>query len=54
MAHGDITREEYRVRIRTTLGNVRTEWARDLDRVAYLRERWDVVDVELVTRALDY
>lgn len=48
------TRTEYAVRIRTSLGTIRTEYRATTDAANALRDRFDVVDVELITRTLDY
>jgi len=54
MAHGDITRQEYKVRIRTDLGTIITEWALTEERVEVLRTKYNVVSVEWTTHVLDY
>jgi hypothetical protein len=54
MAHGDITRMEYKVTIRTSLGNLRTEWRGTEAEVAADRAKFDVVDVEYTTHVLDF
>ena len=54
MAHGDTTRMEYRIRIRTSLGNIRTEWRTDAAQAEALRDRFDVVSIERVERVLDF
>lgn len=48
------TRTEYAVRIRTSLGTIRTEYRMTREDAEALRDRFDVVTIEPVTRTLDY
>lgn len=49
-----LTRTEYRVLIRTPLGTLRTEWRSTIEAAEALRDRFDVVSIDLDTRVLDF
>ena len=49
-----ITRTEFKVTIRTSLGTVRTEWRRTSEAAEALRERFDVIDITEAEHLLDF
>lgn len=50
----NVTVTEWRVIIRTTLGTTITEWRRTREAAEALRDRHDVVSIELADHLLDY
>ena len=52
--HGQDTRMEWKVRIRTSLGTIRTEWRLTEESAEALRDRFDVISIEYATRILDF
>ena len=50
----DQTREEWQVKIRTTLGTVRTEYRLTEEAAEALRDRYDVIEITKVHRTLDF
>lgn len=48
------TSQEWQIRIRTSLGTIRTEYRLTREAAEALRDEYDVVSIALVTRILDY
>lgn len=54
MSRQNLRRVEWRVRIRTPLGNITTLWRLTRESAEALRERYDVVSIDEVERILDF
>jgi hypothetical protein len=50
----DLVRKEWRIKIRTSLGTIRTEWRTSEEAAEALRDKYDVVSIELTDHKLDY